>query len=178
MGDLRDILDQMVPGADGHVPVAHDWRHVFDLAPFGLPFRKPAVQHGHIHLAHQPEGPPHTGRRKQARAVIDHHLMAIAHAHRAHAADEHFSGGGAMCGRPERLVGDFVNVEEARAGDMAGLIFGLRIAAHVGQIPAEASRIRRSGSFRCASSQAVDTRVLGSSAEGHRRLASQGSICT
>ena len=38
-------------------------------------------------------------------------------------------------GQVGALVGNLVDIEEARAGDMGRLILCLRIAAHVGQVP-------------------------------------------
>jgi hypothetical protein len=161
MGHLRDVLHKAVLAADGHVPVAHDRGHVLDLAALGLPFRKTAIQHGNIGLAHQPEGPPDAGGGKQARAVIDHDLMAVAHAHGAHPADEFFRGRGHMRqGGP--VVRNLVDVEEARAGIWAAS-YSARASRPASGMYHEASITRRSGSRRCAASQSVETSVRGSS---------------
>jgi hypothetical protein len=60
--------------------------------------------------------------------------MAVAHAHRAHPADELF-GRGRHVGQRRAVVRHLVDVEEARAGDVAGSIFGLCVAPHLRQIP-------------------------------------------
>ena len=90
MGDLGHIFDQMILAAGGHVAVFDHGGHIFNLAPFGQPFGQATVQHGDIHLAHQAKCPPNAGCGKQARPVINHHLMPIAHTHRAHPRNELF----------------------------------------------------------------------------------------
>ena len=132
---LRHVLHQPGLPLHRHVPVAHHRGHVFRLAPLGQPFRQPAVQHGHIHLAHQPERPPHPGGRENPRAIIDHHLMPVAHPHRPHPADELFRRRGHMR-QGAAVIGDLVDVKEPRAGNMRGGVFRAGIPRHRGQIPA------------------------------------------
>ena len=133
-GDLGHVLDQRRLALDGHVPVLDHRRQILDLAPLGPPFRHPAVQHRDIGLAHQPEQPPDPRRREQAGAVIDHHLMAVADAHRAQPADELLDRRRHVR-QVRALVGDLVDVEEPRARDMAGIVFGPGVAPHLGQVP-------------------------------------------
>ena len=108
---------------------------LIDRAALGLPFRQAAIQHRDIGLAHQPEGPPDPRRRENARPVVDDDLMAIAHAHRPHPADEHLGWRGHVR-QAGPLVGDLVNVEEPGAGNVCGAIFGPGIPTCVRQIPA------------------------------------------
>ena len=114
--------------------VFDDGGHILNLAPFGQPFGQSPVQHGHVHLAHQPKGPPNARGRKQARSIINHHLMPVAHAHSPHPRDELF-GRGRHMRQGRSAVADFVNVKEPRAGDMGLGVFSLGVAPGCWQIP-------------------------------------------
>ena len=134
MGDLGHVLDQMALAQGGHVTVFDlGWAGV-QCTPFGPPFGQAAVQHGHIHLAHQAEGPPDAGGGKQTLTVVDHHLMAIADPDRAHPADELF-GRRRHVGQGRTLIRNLINIKKPRAGDVGCGVFRLRVAARVGQIP-------------------------------------------
>jgi hypothetical protein len=132
-GHLRHVLDQMRLPLRRHVPVAQDRRHVLQLPFLGLPLRQAAIQNRDVGLSHQAEIPPHPRGRKDADTVIDHHLVPVADTHGAHAAHEFFHRGGHV-GQRAAGVGNLVDIEEACAGDMPGLVFGQRVAAHVGKV--------------------------------------------
>lgn len=107
---------------------------VFDLAPFGAPFGEAAVEDGDIGLAHEAEGPPDAGGGEETGAVIDHDLMAVAHAHGAQAGHEFLDRRGHVR-QGAALIGNVFDVEEARAGNMGGAVFRAGVAACVGKIP-------------------------------------------
>ena len=66
--------------------------------------------------------------------VVDHDLMAVAHAHRAHPRDE-LLGRRRHMRQIRAIVGDIVDVEEARTGDVLGVVGRLRIPLHLRQEP-------------------------------------------
>ena len=133
--DLRHVLHQLVLAPHGHVAVADHRRHVLGLAALGLPFRQTAVEHGDVGLAHQLEQPPDPRRREQPLAVIDHDLVAVAHAHGTQPRHELLDGRHHVR-QLGAIVADIVDVEIARAGNVGGGIFRLRIAVGPGQEPA------------------------------------------
>ena len=145
------------------VAVAQDGRDVFHRPSFGAPFREAAVEHRDLALAHQPEGPPDARGGEHAGTVVDDDLVAVADAHGAHPADEFLGRRGHVRHRAGG-VGNLVDVEEARAGDMGGRVLRTGVAGRVSGRWKLASRTRRSGSPRWAASQSVETSVVGSSA--------------
>ena len=104
-------------------------------AALGAPLRSAAGKDAHVLRAHGFEGPPDARRRKQAYLVIDHDGHVLGNAQRAHHMGE-IIGRGQHMGQIGRGIGDAVDIEEDRAGDMAGEIFGLRVAAGTGHVPA------------------------------------------
>lgn len=132
--DLGDVAHQMRLALDGDVAVAHHRRHVLGLAPLGQPFGQAAVQNRDVGLAHQPEQPPDAGGREQPRGIVDHHVMAVAHAHGAQPRDELLGRRGHVRQR-RAAVGDLVDVEEAGGGDVGGGVFGPRVAAGGRHVP-------------------------------------------
>jgi len=132
--DLRHVAHQACVAVRGEVAVARDGRDVLQRAALGAPFRQAAVEHGHVGMAEHPEHPPHPRGGEQPRAVIDHHAMPVADPHPPHPADEFLDRRQHV--RQRRLgVGDLVDVEELRAGDVRPGIFRLRVAACVGHVP-------------------------------------------
>jgi hypothetical protein len=73
---------------------------------------------------------------------------------------ENFSGEGSMCGSGARGVGDLVDVEEHRAGNVLVGELGLGIALLRRQ-KNEPSTMRMSGASRWAASHSVLTRASG-----------------
>lgn len=131
---LGDIANEGGILPAGEMAIPHDGGHIIHLAPFGDPFLQPAIQHRHIGMAENPEHPPDTGRGKQPVLIIDHDTMTITDPHRPHTGDEFLHRRQHMRQRGGS-VGDFINIEEPRLGDMGGIIIRTRITALTGQPP-------------------------------------------
>ena len=105
-----------------------------ERAAFRQPFGQPAVEHRDIAHAKRPECPPHARGRKQAEGIIDHDLHAVANAEFSHGA-----GKGHRIGQHMRqvgaFVGDRVDVEKHRAGNVAHQKFGAAVALGGRQMP-------------------------------------------
>ena len=107
-------------------------RQVFDRAAGGAPGVEAAIEHGDIAMAHGAEHPPDARGCEEAVLVVADHAMAIAEAEPADAR-------GKLLRRRQHVgqgavgVGDIVDVEEARAGNVVGVVglpAGLRRAGH------------------------------------------------
>ena len=83
----------------------------------GHPFRQAAVEHRHVLVAHGAEHPPHAAGAGHRRGVVDHDLVAVAQPELAHARGELLRRGQHVRQRA-RGVGDLVDVEEHRAGNV------------------------------------------------------------
>ena len=119
---------------DGEVAVAQRRLAGFERASFGFPFCNAAIEDGDIMRAKQGQHPPSARCRFERAVVVDHDTAAVAQAQRLHAAGKFFwrrqcIGQAAVC------VGEFLQVHENSAGNMATFIFGLRIAASIGHEP-------------------------------------------
>ena len=100
---------------------------VLEGTAFRLPFLEAAVQDAHLLVAHGAEHPPHARRRVEALAVVGDDVHAVADAHLLHAAGELLRRRQHV--RQGRLVvGDVVDVEEQRARNVLGQVFGLGVA--------------------------------------------------
>ena len=143
-GDLGHVAHEARVAAGGEVAVAQDRDPVLDRPALGAPLRQAAVEDRDVGLAEEAEGPPDPGRAEDAVGVVDHHPVAVADAHGAHAADELLHRRGHV--RQARLgVGDLVDVEEARAGDMRRRELGAGVAPRRRHVPArvEDAQVRR-----------------------------------
>ena len=126
-----------------------------ERAPLGDPFRQAAVEDGDVALAEGAEGPP-DGAPKQADAVIDNDLHAVADAEPTHGAGEGHRIGQHVR-QAGRMVGDGVDVEKHRPGDVGFREFRGPSRLAVGRCQ-DASTMATPGAPMCSASQSVDTR--------------------
>ena len=100
-----------------------------------LPGGQAAFQNMYVGDAEGAQRPPHARRGEQAIAVVDDGAHAVAQPHGAHGARK---GDRVRQHVRQRrlLVGNFVDVEMDRAGNVPGQIFRLRIAVERRQVPA------------------------------------------
>ena len=116
------------------VALPGDHRFVIDRPVPGHPLRKATIENRDIVVSEDPEHPPHPGSRHHVAAVVDHDPDAVAKAQGAHPAGE-LLGPGQHVGQIRRVVGDLVDIEEHRAGNMALEVFRTWIAVLRRQIP-------------------------------------------
>ena len=147
--------------AGGEVAVAQHRLAGLERAALGAPLRQAAVEHRDVGLAEEPERPPDPRRAEHADAVVDDDAVAVADAHRPHPGDELLHRRRHV--RQARLlVGDLVDVEEARAGDMRRLELGAGVAARRPACTSSRRGCAGRARSRCAASQSVETRSCGS----------------
>ena len=105
----------------------------FNRSPFCLPFRKSSIEDEDVLDAEQAKRPPYPRRRKHACAVIHDDGVAIGDSERPDLARE-LLGVRQHMGQGVGMIGNRVDVEAYRAGNVSGEIFGRRVAFHRGQI--------------------------------------------
>ena len=106
----------------------------FDRFFLGFPFRKAAVEDENVFDAEDAERPPHARRREEAGAVIDHDLVAVRNPEPRHVQLENMRRRQHMRETPA-VIGDLVDVEEHRAGNVRCEIFLEAVAIFRRQIP-------------------------------------------
>src|SRR6185437_2990718 len=106
---------------------------------FGAPSGTAAIENADLRRAHGEELPPDAGRGKQARLIVDHDRHAVADAEGSDLAAEFFRRQQHVR-QAARFVGDAVDVEEYRAGNVSGEIFRAWIALSGGEVPTGVDR--------------------------------------
>ena len=148
--------------ARGEVPLLAGLGRSFrQRTALALPFRQAAVEDRDVLMAEHPEHPPGARRRKQANGVVDDDLLPSPMPIRRTAA-ENFSAARQHMGQGVRSVGDRVDVEELRAGNMLDQILGVGIAALGREMPRgiEDDEVRRVEMRRPASRSSPDSHRL------------------
>ena len=105
----------------------------FGRPAFGLPLRQAAVEDVDVLRAEDAERPPHPRRAAEADAVIDHDGVVGADAERAGLLGE-LGRAGQHVRQLGGMVGDGVDIEERRAGNMGGDELGLGVALERRQV--------------------------------------------
>src|SRR5690606_26380336 len=106
-----------------------------DGAAFGAPAGASALEDEDVAGPEGAEGPPDARGAEQAHFVIDDDLHVLRNAQGADGAGE-IGGRGEHVGQVGIGVGNAVDIEEDRAGNMPIQIFGLGIAGGIGHVPA------------------------------------------
>ena len=132
--DGREVADQLRAEARSEPSRRRRDHAGFNGTALGAPLRQPPVQHGHRLVAEDAERPPDACCAHRGTRVVDHHPVPVADAECAHGPAELF-GARQHVGQRRPLVGDLVDVEEERTGDVGFGPLLAGIALEAGQVP-------------------------------------------
>ncbi len=128
----RLVGDGALVEQGGEMTMAMGMAAALGRPALGDPFHEAAVEDRDIMSAERLQHPPGPRRRVQRAVVVDDDAIAVADPQRLHPAGELVRRREHVRGRIVR-IGDLVDVEEDRAGDVRRLIFRPRVAAGAGQ---------------------------------------------